>query len=135
MRSIKLLLFQLILILSASSVIAQSNNATLYGKITDEAGKPVEMANISIKSTSIGTVSNRNGEFLLRIPAKKPVVIVFSIIGYQWVEKNLTAYEEQRLELNVSQSPASRARSVPAAELRPPARLDLVVSWREVYLT
>ena len=102
MRSIKLLLFQLILILSASSVIAQSNNATLYGKITDEAGKPVEMANISIKSTSIGTVSNRNGEFLLRIPAKKPVVIVFSIIGYQWVEKNITASEEQRLELNVS---------------------------------
>jgi len=100
--SIKLLLFQLILILSASSLMAQSNNATLFGKITDEAGKPIEMANISIKNSSIGTVSNRKGEFLLRIPAKKPVVIVFSIIGYQWVEKNITAGDEQRFELNVS---------------------------------
>ena len=102
MRPIKLLLFQILVIVSATSIFAQSNNATLYGKITNEAGKPVEMANISIKNSSIGTVSNRNGEFLLRIPAKKPVVIVFSIIGYQGVEKNITASEEQRLELNVS---------------------------------
>ena len=102
MRPIKLLLFQILVIVSATSIFAQSNNATLYGKITNEAGKPVEMANISIKNFSIGTVSNRNGEFLLRIPAKKPVVIVFSIIGYQGVEKNITASEEQRLELNVS---------------------------------
>ena len=102
MRSIKLLLFQLILVLGASSAIAQSNNATLFGKITDEAGKPIESANISIKNSSIGTVSNRNGEFLLRIPAKKPVVIVFSIIGYQAIEKIITAPEEQRFELNIS---------------------------------
>lgn len=101
MRSIKSLLFFLILILSAASVSAQSNNATLFGKVTDETGNPVEVANISIKNSSIGTVSNRNGEYLLRIPAKKPVVIVFSIIGYQSVEKILTAAEEERLELNV----------------------------------
>ena len=78
MRSIKLILFQLLLILGAATGFAQSNNATLYGKITDEAGKPCDMVNISIKNSSIGTVSNRNGEYLLRIPAKKPIVIVFS---------------------------------------------------------
>lgn len=102
MRSINLLLFQLILILSAASVFAQSNNATLYGKITDQTGKPLDMVNISIRNFSIGTVSNRNGEYLLRIPAKKPIVIVFSIVGYRSVEKTLTASEEQRLELNAS---------------------------------
>jgi len=102
MSSFKLLLFQLILMLGAAGALAQSNNATLFGKITDEAGKPLDMVNITIKNSSIGTVSNRNGEFLLRIPAKKPIVILFSSIGYQWIEKNLTATEEQRLELNVS---------------------------------
>lgn len=102
MRSIKLILLQLILILGAANAFAQSNNATLFGKVTDEAGKPVEYVNVSIKNSSIGTVANRNGEYLLRIPAKKSVVIVFSIIGYESVEKTITASEEQRLELNAS---------------------------------
>ena len=102
MRTIKLLFLQLLLMVSAASAFAQSNNATLFGKITDQEGKPLDMVNISIKNSSIGTVSNRAGEYLLRIPAKKPIVIVFSFIGYQAVEKIMTASEEQRLELNVS---------------------------------
>jgi hypothetical protein len=101
MRSIQSLLFFLILILSAANVFAQSNNATLFGKLTDEKGKSIEFANITIKNSTIGTVSNRNGEYLLRIPAKKTVVIVFSIVGYQTVEKTLIPAEEQRIEMNI----------------------------------
>ena len=73
----------------------------MFGKVTDQNGKPVELANISLKNSTIGTVSNRDGEYLLRIPAKKSVVIVYSMIGYQVVEKIITATEEQRLEMNV----------------------------------
>lgn len=101
MRSIKSFLFQFLLILSAASVFAQSNNATLFGKVTDETGKPVELANISLKNSTIGTVSNRDGEYLLRIPAKKSVVIAYSMIGYQMVEKTITATEEQRINIDV----------------------------------
>ena len=101
MRSIKLFLFHFLLILSAASVFAQSNNATLFGKVTDETGKPVELANISLKNSTIGTVSNRDGEYLLRIPAKKSVVIAYSMIGYQMVEKTITATEEQRINIDV----------------------------------
>ena len=101
MRSIKSLLFQFLLILSAASVFAQSNNATLFGKVTDETGKPVELANISLKNSTIGTVSNRDGEYLLRIPAKRTVVIAYSMIGYQMVEKTITATEEQRINIDV----------------------------------
>lgn len=102
MRSINLLFIQFLLILSAASVFAQSNNATLYGKVTDEKGNPVELANISIRNSTIGTVSDRNGAYLLRIPSKKPVAIVYSMIGHKPVEKNITASEEQRVELNVT---------------------------------
>jgi hypothetical protein len=101
MRSIKSFLFQFLLILSAASVFAQSNNATLFGKVTDENGKPVELANISLKNSTIGTVSNRDGEYLLRIPAKRMVVIAYSMIGYQMVEKTITATEEQRINIDV----------------------------------
>jgi len=98
----KFILFQLLLIVSVASAYAQSNNATLYGKVTDESGKPLDIANIAIKNSTIGTVANRNGEYLLRIPARKPVVIVFSMLGHQPVEKTLTATEEERIEMNVT---------------------------------
>lgn len=102
MRLIQSLLVLFILFQCSAGVLAQSNNATLFGKVTDNSGNPVEFANISLKNSTIGTVSDRKGEFLLRIPAKKPVVIVFSMIGYQKVEKNLTANEEQRIQLNMT---------------------------------
>ncbi|MBW8325674.1 MAG: TonB-dependent receptor [Prolixibacteraceae bacterium] len=95
--------FSIVFILLLSSVRShgQSNNATLFGKITDGTGKPIELANVSLKNSTIGTISNRDGEYLLRIPAKRSITIVFSIIGYQTVEKVIHATEEQRLELNV----------------------------------
>ncbi|MEI8115803.1 MAG: carboxypeptidase-like regulatory domain-containing protein, partial [Bacteroidia bacterium] len=102
MRSIHSLLIATALFLYSANLFAQSNNATLFGKVNDETGKPVELANISLKNSSIGTVSNRNGEYLLRIPAKKKVVMVYSIIGYGSVEKTITASEEQRIEMNVT---------------------------------
>lgn len=102
MRSIQSLFILIVLFLSTAGLFAQSNNATLFGKVTDEKGKPLELTNISLKNSSIGTVSNRDGEYLLRIPAKKPVVIVFSMIGYQSLEKTITASEEQRIEMNIS---------------------------------
>ncbi len=102
MRSIKSVIITIILFLSVTGIFAQSNNATLFGKVTDETGKPLELSNISLKNSNIGTVSNRDGVYLLRIPAKKPVVIVYSMIGYQTVEKTITAAEELRFELNVS---------------------------------
>lgn len=89
------------MLLSAAGGQAQSNNATLLGRVTDETGTPLALVNISVKNAAIGTASNRNGEYLLRIPAGKPVEIIFSMIGYQTVQEKITAKAEQRLQLNV----------------------------------
>jgi hypothetical protein len=102
MRITQSILVFFILFHFSIGLLAQSNNATLFGKVTDNSGKPVEFANISLKNSTIGTVSDRKGEYLLRIPAKKPVVIVFSMLGYQKVEKTITASEEQRIQLNMN---------------------------------
>lgn len=102
MRSAKSLLLVIVLFLSTQILKGQSNNATLFGKVTEGNGKPLELASISLKNTNIGTVSNRDGAYLLRIPSKKPVVIVFSIVGYRSIEKTIIASEEQRLEINIT---------------------------------
>ena len=102
MRSIQSFLTIILLFLSSISLQAQSNNATLLGRVTDETGKPIELANISLKNSSIGTVSNRDGAYLLRIPAKKTIIIVYSVVGFQSVEKTIKASEEQKIQLNIS---------------------------------
>ena len=102
MRSILSLFATLLLFFSSINLRAQSNNATLFGKVTDEAGKPIELANISLKNSAIGTVSNRKGEYVLRVPSRKTIVIIYSVIGFQSVEKSFKASEEQKIELNIS---------------------------------
>jgi hypothetical protein len=62
---------------------SQSNNATLKGVIKNGDGIPLDMVTIGLKDYPIGTSSNRKGEFLLRIPARKNVVLIFSSIGFK----------------------------------------------------
>ncbi|WP_159518166.1 TonB-dependent receptor [Sunxiuqinia indica] len=101
MNSRHLILFVLLCIFTSSRVLAQSNNATIYGVVTGEKGQAVELANISIKNYPIGTVTDRKGEYLLRVPAEKQVTIVFSLLGYLPQEKTIEANAEERIELNL----------------------------------
>jgi len=66
------------------------------GKITDEKGKPVAGATITIKGTTKSIVSNDEGEFLFK-QVNKDVVLVISSTGYQPREIAVRG----RLEINV----------------------------------
>lgn len=101
MKNFTLLLF--LLLFFTAKTEAQSNNATVYGKITaTEGGEPLEMVNISIKNFPIGTTTNREGEFLLRIPAKRKVVLVFSMLGFETIEREILARTEEKMEISLS---------------------------------
>lgn len=95
-------------VLFALLLRAQSNNATLYGKVTDENGTPLELVNVSLKNYPIGTSTNRRGEYLLRIPARREVVVVFSSIGYKMVEKEVQAGAEERVNIPIVLIPSSQ---------------------------
>lgn len=79
------------------SAVGQSNNATLKGIITDQNGTPLDMVNIALKDFPLGTSSNRKGEFLLRIPANKTILIVFSSLGYKPVVDTVYAEPEKTI--------------------------------------
>ncbi|MCG6187794.1 TonB-dependent receptor [Maribellus maritimus] len=97
------LLFLLLFIVSLQiKVLGQSNNATLKGTITDETGIPLDMVNIALKDYPIGTSSNRKGEFLLRIPAQKEIVVVYSSIGYVPVLDTILADIEEDVFREIS---------------------------------
>ncbi|MFZ5430387.1 MAG: TonB-dependent receptor [Bacteroidota bacterium] len=92
-------IFILFLAVQASG---QSNNATLSGKVTDSSGQPVELVNVALKNYPIGTTTNRRGEYLLRIPARREVTVVFSSVGYVTAEHVLQANSEERITLNIT---------------------------------
>jgi len=75
----------------------QSNNATLKGVIKNSDGIPLDMVNIGLKDYPIGTSSNRKGEFLLRIPARKNVIVIFSSIGFKPVVDTIFADVEENV--------------------------------------
>ncbi len=57
-----------------------ANAQTVQGKVTDETGKPVPAASVTVKGTSRGTTTNENGAF--SISASPADVLVISSVGF-----------------------------------------------------
>ena len=76
-----LLLFVALTLLSLDA-IAQA--ITVKGIVKDATGEPIIGANVLVKGTTNGTITDFNGNFLLN--AQSGDIIVFSFIGYQTQE-------------------------------------------------
>lgn len=62
-------------------LLAQVNETVLNGKVTDQKGDPIPGVNIFIQNTTIGTISEFDGNYSITIPNDAQFVI-FSYIGY-----------------------------------------------------
>ena len=62
----------------------------ISGKVSDEAKEPVIGANISIKGTSEGTITDIDGNFELSTEQSTPFTIVVTMVGMENVEKEIT---------------------------------------------
>ena len=61
---------------------AFAQNQTVRGRVTDEAGTPVVGAGIMVQGTTVGTVSDLDGMYVLnQVPTN--AVLEFSSIGYE----------------------------------------------------
>ncbi|MFD0794877.1 SusC/RagA family TonB-linked outer membrane protein [Mucilaginibacter litoreus] len=69
---------------------AYSQTLRLTGKVTQKSdGQSVPGASVALKGTSIGTVTDVNGNYTLNIPANGGVVVV-SFIGMTTIERNVS---------------------------------------------
>lgn len=80
MKKLSLLLF--LLIGSVSMVLAQR---TVSGTITDNSGLGLIGANVTVKGTSVGTITDIDGNFSLAVPDDKNMLVV-SYTGFQTQE-------------------------------------------------
>jgi TonB-linked SusC/RagA family outer membrane protein len=70
--------------LELESMIVQQQNRTIKGFVTDENGEVIIGANVVLKGTTIGTITDVNGKFSLDVPSK--AVLEVSYIGYKTKE-------------------------------------------------
>lgn len=65
-----------------TSLIAQQNGRTISGTITDDKGESIIGANVMVKGTTNGSITNLDGQFTLsNVP--EGAVLVVSYIGYK----------------------------------------------------
>lgn len=81
----------------------QYSEMIIIGQITSaDDHKPIEAANISIKGTILGTTSNPEGLFMLRLPAEEATICV-SVIGYRTKEIKLKNNGDQIINIQLKE--------------------------------
>ena len=80
MKKLYLLLF---LFLFASYHGYSQQGRTITGKVTDNENVPVSHINVLLKGTNIGTETNNNGQFEIRLPTDAEATLIFSGLGYE----------------------------------------------------
>ena len=65
------------------AMIQAQESTVIQGKVVDDVGAPIEFANVYMDGENLGTVTNDQGEFLLKIPSiLRSAVLKVSFIGY-----------------------------------------------------
>lgn len=75
--------------------------AVVEGRVTDTLGKPVDLANIAILGGKTGATTDKNGEFIMKVPANKDIVIGVSFIGFAEKQIPLKLSEGEHRLLNI----------------------------------
>lgn len=88
--------------INAQTTTVQEKKTSVTGRVTDGNNKPLADVSVQLKGTSIGTVTNANGEYKLNFTTQNKPVLVFSFVGMGKQELPVG----NRKELNVSLTPA-----------------------------
>jgi TonB-dependent receptor len=91
----------LVAFLSLCNLIFSQSKGTVAGTVIDKEmnGEPLPFANVFIKGTSVGGTTDIDGKYSIVAPEGEQT-IVFSFVGYQTIEKQITIKPEQTIVLN-----------------------------------
>ncbi|HKK09473.1 MAG TPA: carboxypeptidase-like regulatory domain-containing protein, partial [Bacteroidales bacterium] len=97
-------IFAIFMLVFFSGVSAQENTATVFGKVSNREGLPVEMVNIVPIESQKGVISDTKGNYSLPVKANDSVTIAFTFVGFK--EKQVTLKlkpgEEYRLDITLA---------------------------------
>lgn len=90
----------LILFSIFSSNYAYSQNAVIYGTISNEDGSSLDKVNIVIVGTNTGAVSKKDGSYTLKVPANDSLQVAISLLGMKTIKKSVFLKKNQRKEIS-----------------------------------
>lgn len=85
--------------ITSDEITQQDNTQQINGVVTDVNDEPIIGANISVPGTTIGTVTDIDGKYSLRVP--RGSVLRFSYIGY--VNQDITITNQSVLNIRLSE--------------------------------
>ena len=99
--------FIFILLLFPLVIFAQgSNKLTIKGRVLDkETGAPLEYVNVFLSNTTIGTSTDKSGQFIIKNVPFGSYNIIFSYVGYEIVKRDFNSYKAETLNYNISLKP------------------------------
>jgi iron complex outermembrane receptor protein len=101
MKFRQMLLMAFLFVVGSSSLWAQGNR-TVSGVVTDENGKPVPWATVSLKeNASSGVYTDDDGKYSINVSGSNPTLI-FSALGFNSVEKAVVAGTTVDVTMNSS---------------------------------
>jgi hypothetical protein len=74
---------------------------SVYGRITDSESYPISLVNISVPDYNIGTVSDKYGNYEIKIPFNKKTLIVYSCVGYKQFKYEYFPTDEQKIKVDI----------------------------------
>jgi Carboxypeptidase regulatory-like domain len=88
---------------------AYSQTATISGFVKDEQGRAIDQAVVAVEGSTMTTVTNEKGYYMLQVPAGHNISVVYGFVGYYAQHKNIALQQNEArtydivLKINASQ--------------------------------
>ena len=79
----------LLAIASMLTLWAKTPQVRLYGYVLDTDNRGIELANVYIEGTTVGTTTNQNGYYDITVEMGDTIVMVYSMMGYETIRQQL----------------------------------------------
>ena len=94
------------ILLFTVGIFAQSK-VRVYGYVIDNNNRGIELANVYVQNSTIGTTTNPNGYYELTMNLKDSVTLVYSMLGYQSIKHTIHPHQ-QVMQISVELPPLSK---------------------------
>jgi iron complex outermembrane recepter protein len=100
-------IFKLFIVLLVSSITAFSQTGNIKGKVTNKDGEGIQFVNITLKNSTQGTISNEDGEFLLKNIKVGSQILNAQFVGLRLFEKSIEVTDNQIITLDFQMTEAT----------------------------
>lgn len=91
MKNKLIILFSVLII---SLIVSAQSKVRVYGYVIDTNNRGIELANVYVQNSTIGTITNPNGYYELSLNVKDSVTLVYSMLGYQTIKHTIHPHQQ-----------------------------------------